>query len=135
MRPISSAATPDLRGVKEDRAGGDDANRPGFLADPSDLGPAGAAVHAVHRELIGVRRRNPLVHAARTEVLSLANERIVYRSAGEGSCRGGAESRPGPAGVPPGAAVLLAGNAPVRESRNRVALLGRRWAVPGNADS
>src|SRR3954454_7514098 len=48
-----------LTGVKEDRAGGDDAVRPAYPPAPDvPDGPAGV-VEELHRRLIGVRRRNP----------------------------------------------------------------------------
>jgi cyclomaltodextrinase len=53
-----------LRGVKEDRVGGDDAIRPAYPADPSELDPSGDAVYDLHRQLIGVRRRNAWVNEA-----------------------------------------------------------------------
>ncbi|MFJ8142981.1 alpha-amylase family glycosyl hydrolase [Streptomyces sp. NPDC096013] len=45
-------------GVKEERAGGDDAVRPAFPATPAGLGPEGLSVQRLHQTLIGVRRRN-----------------------------------------------------------------------------
>lgn len=72
-----------FRGVKEDRVGGDDAVRPPFPAGPEGLAPAGWQVYRLHRELIAVRRRHPWLHRARTEVLQLANERILYRTSEE----------------------------------------------------
>jgi cyclomaltodextrinase len=72
-----------LQAVKEERVGGDDAIRPAL-----DTPPAGSdepEVLRLHRELIGLRRRYPWLHSARTEVQSLANETIVLHqhSAGE----------------------------------------------------
>ncbi|WP_062378756.1 alpha-amylase family glycosyl hydrolase [Demequina pelophila] len=71
-------------GVKEDRAGGDDAVRPAFPALPSELDPAGAPAFALHRDLIGLRRRHPWLHAARVDVPSVGNEHIVYRCRADG---------------------------------------------------
>ena len=67
-------------GVKEDRAGGDDAVRPEF-GDPAS-GPDSQApdVLALHRYLIGLRRRNPWLHRARTTALQLENTRYIYQS-------------------------------------------------------
>jgi cyclomaltodextrinase len=62
-----------FRGVKEDRAGGDDAVRPSFPAGPEDLAPWGAPVFRLHQDLIGLRRRHPWLHRARTEVSELSN--------------------------------------------------------------
>jgi cyclomaltodextrinase len=74
-----------FRGVKEERAGGDDAVRPAFPAGPEDLAPHGLPAFRLHQELIGLRRRHPWLHRARTEVVELANERMVYRSSSEGN--------------------------------------------------
>jgi len=73
----------DYRGVKEDRAGGDDAVRPEF-------GPP-VATHAgtdseprpdtlgLHQYLIGLRRRHPWLHRAATEALAVENRRYARR--------------------------------------------------------
>lgn len=64
------------QGVKEERAGGDDAVRPEFGQPP-------AAPHdtlALHQYLIGLRRRNPWLHTATTEALQLTNTGYVYRT-------------------------------------------------------
>jgi cyclomaltodextrinase len=66
-------------GIKEHRAGGDDAIRPEFPADP--LAVEGGPVFALHLELIGLRRRHRWLHRARTEQLHLTNEQLVYRTA------------------------------------------------------
>ena len=68
------------RGVKEERAGGDDAVRPEFGAPPVDLDGTARDVLNLHRHLIGVRRRHPWLHGARTEALLLDNRSYVYRS-------------------------------------------------------
>jgi cyclomaltodextrinase len=68
-----------FRGVKEDRAGGDDDVRPAFPATAAALAPDGAATFRLHQDLIGLRRRHPWLHRARTTVLDLANRRLVYR--------------------------------------------------------
>ncbi|MDT5363768.1 MAG: cyclomaltodextrinase / maltogenic alpha-amylase / neopullulanase, partial [Mycobacterium sp.] len=59
------------RGVKEERFGGDDAVRPEFAAHPSDDEPLGQDVFRLHQYLIGLRRRNPWLHEARTSALHL----------------------------------------------------------------
>ena len=95
-----------FRGVKEERAGGDDAIRPAFPATPAELPPDGWPVYRLHQELIGLRRRHPWLHRARTGQLHLANEVFVYQvSAGD---------------VPAGDA--LAGDVPAGEERLVVAL-------------
>lgn len=73
-----------LRGVKEERAGGDDAIRPAFPADPGDLPPDGMPVYRLHQRLIGLRRRNPWLVRAQTKVEHLANRAVALRAAGTG---------------------------------------------------
>ena len=73
-----------FRGVKEDRAGGDDAVRPAFPASPADLSPAGWPTYRLYQELIGVRRRHPWLHSARTAVLSLSNEQFIFVAENDG---------------------------------------------------
>ena len=68
------------RGVKEDRAGGDDAVRPEFGAPPAGTDGAAGDLLNLHRHLIGLRRRHPWLHQARTETLRLDNRGYVYRS-------------------------------------------------------
>ena len=69
-----------FRGVKEDRAGGDDAIRPAFPGAPDELAPYGRPTYRLHQELIGVRRRNAWLTRARTTVEHLTNETIALRS-------------------------------------------------------
>lgn len=69
-------------GVKEERAGGDDAVRPAFPTGPGDLAAWGASLHRAHVDLVGLRRRHPWLVRARTEAVSLANEHYVYHAAG-----------------------------------------------------
>jgi glycosidase len=69
-----------FRGVKEERAGGDDAVRPAFPATPDELAPHGRPVFCTHQELIGVRRRNTWLTAARTRVDHVANEQLAFTS-------------------------------------------------------
>jgi cyclomaltodextrinase len=73
-----------FRGVKEERAGGDDAVRPAFPADASGLAPEGWPMYRLHQELIGLRRRHPWLHAATTAPLHLTNSQLVYRVSGDG---------------------------------------------------
>jgi cyclomaltodextrinase len=76
-----------FRGVKEDRAGGDDAVRPAFPADgPDGLAPHGWPIYRLHQDLVGLRRRHPWLHDARTTQIELANERFVY-ACGSGADR------------------------------------------------
>ncbi|MGJ7439424.1 alpha-amylase family glycosyl hydrolase [Aquipuribacter sp. MA13-6] len=67
-------------GVKEDRVGGDDAVRPRFPGTPEELSPVGLPVFHHHQELLGLRRRHAWLHAARTEVLDVADEHLGYVS-------------------------------------------------------
>jgi glycosidase len=69
-----------FRGVKEERYGGDDAVRPEFAAPPLELDAFGADVWALHQYLIGLRRRNPWLHAATTTALRLENRSYVYET-------------------------------------------------------
>ncbi|MUK00462.1 DUF3459 domain-containing protein [Vibrio cholerae] len=120
------------RGVKEDRLGGDDDVRPLFPRSPEDLSAVGQPVLAVHQALIGVRRRNPWLHRATTEVLQLSNEVFVFRSAaaGQGSLlvalNLSSDSRTVGA---PGAEAVLAGSATLDGSD--AVLPPRGWAVLG----
>lgn len=128
------------RGVKEDRAGGDDDVRPQFPAAPSDLADMGHHIYQLHRELIGMRRRHAWLHTSRTTVLSLSNENLVYRSTGEAGPDGkvptivvalNQSDHPADVEVPPSDAILLEGNGHLAAS-NRVALPARGWAILGN---
>ncbi|NIJ04772.1 cyclomaltodextrinase [Frigoribacterium faeni] len=81
-----------LRAVKEERVGGDDAVRPAFPRWSGDdvvslVAGADPAVLALHQELVGLRRRHPWLHSARTRTVSVANESLVLevRGAGAGS--------------------------------------------------
>jgi glycosidase len=66
------------RGVKEERFGGDDAVRPEFTAPLMGVDELGHDVFRLHRYLIGLRRRHPWLHTARTSPLRLANTQYVY---------------------------------------------------------
>ena len=73
-----------FRGVKEDRAGGDDAVRPSFPDRPEQLSALGLPTYRLHQELIGLRRRHRWLHTARTATLHLTNEQLVYEAAADG---------------------------------------------------
>jgi cyclomaltodextrinase len=60
-----------FRGIKEHRAGGDDAIRPAFPATPADLAPFGWQIYRLHQRLIGLRRRHPWLHRAQSRVVEL----------------------------------------------------------------
>lgn len=66
------------RGVKEERFGGDDEVRPEFPARPTESEHLGHDDFRLHQHLIGLRRRHPWLHAARTSPLRLANSQYVY---------------------------------------------------------
>lgn len=79
-----------FEGVKEDRAGGDDSVRPAFPLTEGGLAPYGQDVYRIHQDLIGLRRRHPWLHRARTEVVDLANRAMTYDAVdpdGKGSVR------------------------------------------------
>ena len=69
-----------LRGVKEERFGGDDAVRPEFGTPPMPLDDFGAQVWALHQFLIGLRRRHSWLHAAATTAVRLSNLHYVYET-------------------------------------------------------
>jgi glycosidase len=68
-----------FRGVKEQRAGGDDEIRPAFPGSPAELPPDGWPAYRLHQRLIGFRRRHPWLVRARTAVEHLTNEAIAFR--------------------------------------------------------
>ena len=72
-----------LRGLKEHRAGGDDAIRPAFPAAPADLPPGGWRYYRLHQRLIGFRRRHPWLVRARTEAAHLEQSALALRVRGE----------------------------------------------------
>ncbi|TFV58038.1 DUF3459 domain-containing protein [Mycobacterium sp. PS03-16] len=65
-------------GVKEDRAGGDDAVRPEF--GPAAEAPRDNDVYRSHQFLIGLRRRHPWLHRATTTPVRLDNRSYVYET-------------------------------------------------------
>ena len=68
------------RGIKEERFGGDDAVRPEFAAPLMGVDEQGHDVFRLHQYLIGLRRRHPWLHAARTSPRSLTNTQYVYET-------------------------------------------------------
>ncbi|MEZ0364465.1 alpha-amylase family protein [Mycobacterium sp. pUA109] len=68
------------RGVKEERAGGDDAVRPEFGTPPAQLDDRDAEIRALHQYLIGLRRRHPWLYDASTTALRLENRHYIYQS-------------------------------------------------------
>ncbi|BCJ41031.1 alpha-amylase [Actinoplanes ianthinogenes] len=71
-----------FRGLKEDRAGGDDAIRPAFPDRPESLAPFGWPTYRLHQRLIGVRRRHSWLAHARTRAIHLTNTAAALESAG-----------------------------------------------------
>ena len=122
------------RGVKEDRAGGDDDVRPLFPRSPGDLSPVGRPVFEVHQQLIGLRRRHPWLHRATSDILHLSNEVLTYRVSA-----GGPESlvvalnlsQRAHSVETAGAASVLAGRAIMEGGPGRALLPARGWAVLG----
>jgi glycosidase len=72
-----------FRGVKEDRAGGDDEIRPAFPASPAELSPEGWPTYRLHQRLIGFRRRHPWLVRARSTTEHLTNEAVAFRVAAD----------------------------------------------------
>ncbi len=68
------------RGVKEERFGGDDAVRPEFGSPPEGVEQLGHDELRLHQYLIGLRRRHPWMHTARTSSLQLTNRQYVYQT-------------------------------------------------------
>ena len=71
-----------FRGVKETRAGGDDAIRPAFPASPAGLAPDGWPYYRLHQRLIGFRRRHPWLVRARTTAEQLTDSAMALRVTG-----------------------------------------------------
>ncbi|MGK9052604.1 alpha-amylase family protein [Neorhizobium petrolearium] len=67
-----------FRGVKENRAGGDDAIRPVFPARPEELAPFGWPTYRLHQQLIGVRRRHPWLVRAKSRKIHLTTRQAVW---------------------------------------------------------
>jgi glycosidase len=72
-----------IRGLKEHRAGGDDAIRPAFPARPAELPPEGWRYYRLHQRLIGFRRRHPWLVRARTTSEQLEASALALRLRGE----------------------------------------------------
>jgi cyclomaltodextrinase / maltogenic alpha-amylase / neopullulanase len=116
-----------FRGVKEDRAGGDDAVRPAFPDGPADLAPHGWPTYRLHQELIGLRRRHPWLHRARTRMVELANEHACYEVRdGDRALLVALNLADAPAELP-ASGTVLAGQADVRG--DRAVLPAHGWAV------
>ncbi|MEU6428680.1 alpha-amylase family protein [Microbispora sp. NPDC046973] len=95
-----------MRGVKEEREGGDDAIRPAFPADPAGLGSEQLAVERLHQTLVGLRRRHPWLVRAQTHLHTLNNAVLTYTLTGP---EGGAVAVGLNFGAAPAAAAVPAG--------------------------
>jgi cyclomaltodextrinase len=113
-----------LRGVKEEREGGDDAVRPRLPESVAPPGPEAAAVAELHRLLIGVRRRHAwLAGAAIQEPDVLSNEVLAVRlTAGEEALAVvlNVADRAAEVRLPMPGAAVVAGQATVRDGSVQV---------------
>jgi glycosidase len=115
-----------MPGVKEDRAGGDDAVRPELPPDPERAEGGDGSVLGLHQELLGLRRRHPWLHRARTSTVSLSNTQYVLDVVAEGETLRVAlnlDDEP----IAPEGGELLAADPATRDGRGEVAPHG--WAV------
>ena len=69
-----------FRGIKEQRAGGDNAIRPAFPVTPADLAPFGWPIYRLHQELIGLRRRHPWLRQAHSRMIELRNTDVTFEA-------------------------------------------------------
>ena len=122
-------------GVKEERFGGDDAVRPEFSSPPS-LSESNN-VFRLHQYLIGLRRRHPWLHTARTSALQLTNRHYVYRTHAESGTLLVAlnidDSEPLAVSLPDlgyaGGQVLAGSGAPPQEHLERTEVPPNGWLV------
>ncbi len=123
-----------LRGVKEERVGGDDAIRPAFPEDPLSLVPEVDGTFERYRDLAALRRRHPWLETCTTQVGALANEHVAYVSS-SGPQRLlvtlSLHDEPVDLEVPAGAWQVVLGEARPRDGR--VSLPARGWAVLAEA--
>ena len=121
-----------LRGVKEDRAGGDDAVRPALPTSQDPPGEEAARLADLHRLLIGVRRRHPWLAGATVEAPDeLRNELLAVRLTGEGHTLAvvlNVGEHPAEVSLPLGGGSVLAGDADTWPEAG-----GTRVRVPGHA--
>lgn len=68
------------RGIKEERAGGDDAVRPEFTAPRMGVDEHGHDIYRLHQYLIGLRRRHPWLHTAKATAARLTSTQYVYET-------------------------------------------------------
>jgi glycosidase len=82
---MTSGGTPSIyagdeqrfHGIKEHRAGGDDAIRPSFPAKPADLAPFGWPTYRLHQQLVGLRRRHSWLHRARSRAIEITRSDLL----------------------------------------------------------
>ncbi|SFF62353.1 alpha-amylase family glycosyl hydrolase [Curtobacterium sp. YR515] len=112
-------------GVKEERVGGDDAVRPEFPAAP----PESVELTHAYEALIALRRREPWLHRAHTDVVHLTNTALVLRTAtAERAVVTALNLSPDPVDLPTaGATRVEAGGADVGDGTLR--LQAAAWAV------
>ncbi|KJC35839.1 alpha-amylase [Bradyrhizobium sp. LTSP885] len=73
-----------FRGIKEHRAGGDDAIRPAFPASAEDLPSDGWSIYRLHQDLIGLRRRHSWLVRACTRIVHLKSRHMVMKLEADG---------------------------------------------------
>jgi len=118
--------------VKEERVGGDDAVRPEFPAQPpraDELDAPARRALDVHRELLALRRRNPWLTTAQTDVVHVANRALVLRTAtGDAGLVTALNLDDAPVAVPAAdASSVVAGEGQLVDGR--LTLPARGWAV------
>lgn len=69
-------------GTKTERIGGDDEVRPPFPDSPTQLSTLGASTHRLLQDLMAIRRRNPWLTTARTEIKEVSNTHLAYDAVG-----------------------------------------------------
>ena len=120
-------------GLKTEEYGGDDAIRPEFPADgPPVLTDTERAVYRLHQDLIGLRRRHPWLHEARTRILDAGTDHLVYEArAGDDALVVALNLGDQPCGVDVGRSGLVAlvpGDTPTPEG-SRVTIAPHGWQV------
>jgi cyclomaltodextrinase len=128
-----------FRGLKEHRAGGDDAIRPVFPASPADLAPFGWPIYRLHQQLIGLRRRHPWLNRAKTRTVDLANAHFIVESFHEEHWLRIAlniSDASVDCAVPDGYGILAGDGAMPRPagSREPIGLAPHGWAILGKAE-
>jgi glycosidase len=68
-----------MLGIKEQREGGDEAIRPAFPVHPEALDSVAEGTLWLYRELISLRRHNPWLVRAQTDVQHLTNSQLLLR--------------------------------------------------------